>query len=67
MARAKKSDDGSVNDTGAESVAEKSGRALVDIPSHELKSGDYATLPADVADTLERVGAFDTQAIEVKE
>ena len=67
MARAKKSGDESVNDTGAESVAEKSGRALVDLPAYALKSGDYATLPADVADTLQSVGAFDTQAIEVKE
>ena len=67
MARAKKSGDESVNETGAESVAEKSGRALVDLPAYELKSGDYATLPADVADTLQSVGAFDTQAIEVKE
>ena len=48
--------------TGAESVAEKAGRALVDIPSQNLKSGDYATLPADVADALEAIGAFDTKA-----
>ena len=47
---------------GAESVAEKAGRALVDIPSQNLKSGDYATLPADVADALEVIGAFDTKA-----
>lgn len=48
--------------TGAESVAEKAGRALVDIPSQQLKSGDYATLPAEVADALEVIGAFDTKA-----
>ena len=47
---------------GAESVAEKAGRALVDIPSQNLKSGDYATLPAEVADALEAIGAFDTKA-----
>lgn len=47
---------------GAESVAEKAGRALVDIPSQNLKSGDYATLPADVADALDAIGAFDTKA-----
>ena len=48
--------------TGAESVAGKAGRALVDIPAHQLKSGDYATLPAEVADALEAIGAFDTKA-----
>ena len=47
---------------GDESVAEKAGRALVDIPSQNLKSGDYATLPADVADALDAIGAFDTKA-----
>ena len=47
---------------GAESVAEKAGRALVDIPSQNLKSGDYATLTAEVADALEAIGAFDTAA-----
>ena len=49
---------------GAESVAEKAGRALVDIPAQGLKSGDYATLPAEVADALEAIGAFDTKAIK---
>lgn len=48
----------------AESVAEKAGRALVDLPAHDLKSGDYATLPADVADALEAIGHFDTKAKE---
>ena len=51
-----------VKQAGAESVAEKAGRALVDIPSQNLKSGDYATLPSDVADALEAIGAFDTKA-----
>ena len=51
-----------VKQAGAESVAEKAGRALVDIPSQNLKSGDYATLPAEVADALEVIGAFDTKA-----
>ena len=54
MAKAKQAD--------AKSVAEKAGRALVDIPSQNLKSGDYATLPAEVADALEVIGAFDTKA-----
>ena len=54
MAKAKQAD--------AKSVAEKAGRALVDIPSQNLKSGDYATLPAEVADALEVIGAFDTAA-----
>ncbi len=51
-----------VKQAGAESVAEKAGRALVDIPAQGLKSGDYATLPAEVADALEGIGAFDTKA-----
>ena len=58
MAKAKQAD--------AKSVAEKAGRALVDIPSQKLKSGDYATLPAEVAAALASVGAFDTNAVEVK-
>lgn len=49
---------------GAESVAEKAGRALVDLPVHQLKSGDYATLPVSVADALEAIGQFDTKAQE---
>ena len=53
--------------TEAESAAEKFGRALVDIPALELKSGEYATLPAEVADAYAAIGEFDTNAIEVKE
>lgn len=51
----------------AESAAEKFGRALIDLPAHDLKSGDYASLPSDVADALAANGAFDTNAIEVQE
>ena len=50
--------------TEAESAAEKFGRALVDIPAHDLKSGDYASLPADIADALAANGAFDLGAID---
>lgn len=53
-----------VKTADAESVAEKSGRALIDIAAHQLKSGDYATLPAKKADALESIGAFDTKAKE---
>lgn len=56
MARTKTSDD--------KSVAEKNGRALVDLPNYNLKSGDYAKLPAEDADSLESIGAFDTKAQE---
>ena len=49
------------------SAAEKFGRALIDIEAHNLKSGDYATLPADVADSLAAAGMFDLNAIEVSE
>ena len=51
----------------AESAAEKFGRALVDLPAHNLKSGEYATLPADVADALAASGVFDTNAVEVQQ
>ena len=57
MAKVKKTD---------EHVAEKAGRALIDLPAYGLQSGEYATLPSDVADALSAIGAFDTNAIEVK-
>lgn len=38
------------------------GRALVDLPAFSLKSGEYASLPAEIADQLEAIGAFDTKA-----
>lgn len=60
MAQAKKAAE-------AKSAAEKFGRALVDIPALELKSGDYATLPAADADAYAEIGAFDTNAVEVRE
>lgn len=44
--------------------AEVEGRALVDIPTQGLKSGDYATLPSDVAKSLEDAGMFDTKAVK---
>ncbi len=53
-----------VKNADAESAAEKSGRALIDLPAYELKSGDYATLPSEAADSLEAIGAFDTKAQE---
>lgn len=57
MAKVKKTD---------EQVAEKAGRALIDLPAYGLMSGDYATLPSDVADALYAIGAFDTNAVEVQ-
>ena len=53
-----------VKTADSESVAEKSGRALIDIAAHKLKSGDYAKLPEKDADALEAIGAFDTKAKE---
>lgn len=41
-----------------------SGRALVDIPAHGLKCGDYATIPADAAEALAAAGEFDTKATQ---
>ena len=53
-----------VKNADAESVAEKQGRALVDLPTFSLKSGDYASLASEIADALEAIGAFDTKAQE---
>ena len=47
---------------GAESVAEKSGRALVDLPAFGLKSGEYGTLPTGDANALSDLGSFDVKA-----
>lgn len=51
MARTKKDESGEVT-----------GRALVDIPRIDAKSGDYVTIPADVAAELEAAGDFDSKA-----
>lgn len=56
MAKAKSAD--------VESVAEKRGRALVDIPVLGLLSGEFAALPAAAAAAYEAIGAFDTKATE---
>lgn len=52
-----------VKTTDAESVAEKSGRALIDLPAYELKSGEYGSIPAADADALAAHGAFDLLAV----
>lgn len=49
--------------TRASKKKDISGRALIDIPAHGLKCGDYATLPADVAATLP-AGEFDQNAVQ---
>lgn len=43
-------------------TGEVSGRALVDIPAVNAKSGDYLTLPAEIAQPLIEMGDFDPQA-----
>jgi len=48
-------------------VAEKAGRALIDLPAHGLLSGEYGAIPSETADALSAIGAFDTNAVEVKE
>lgn len=55
MARVKTND--------AESAAEKSGRALIDLPAYDLKSGDYGSIPSADADALAANGAFDLLAV----
>lgn len=51
MARTKKEDTGEIT-----------GRALVDIPRIGAKSGDYVTIPAELAAELETAGDFDPKA-----
>lgn len=58
MAKVKKTD---------EQVAEKAGRALIDLPAHDLAAGEYASLPSEIADALASIGSFDLNAVEVKE
>lgn len=41
---------------------EKTGRALIDLPAYDLKSGDYGILPIATAEALAAIGAFDTKA-----
>lgn len=45
-----------------EVTGEVTGRALVDIPSIGAKSGDYVTIPAELAAELEAAGDFDAKA-----
>lgn len=40
------------------------GRALVDIPDHNLKCGEFGALPYPVAQALFEAGAFDPRAAE---
>lgn len=48
--------------TKKEEAGEVTGRALVDIPRINAKSGDYVTIPAEVAAQLEAAGEFDSKA-----
>lgn len=50
--------------TRASKKKDVSGRALIDIPAHDLKCGEYATLPADVAIALQAAGEFDPNAVQ---
>lgn len=40
------------------------GRALIDLPAHGLKCGEFGTLPAAVAQSLADSGEFDPKAVE---
>jgi len=46
------------------SAQQITGRALVDLPMHGFKCGEFGTLPQDIAQALENHGEFDTQAVE---
>lgn len=43
---------------------EVAGRALVDIPLVGAKSGDFISLPAEVAKALTESGEFDPKAVK---
>jgi hypothetical protein len=40
------------------------GRALVDLPAHSLKCGEFGDLPAAIAQSLAAAGEFDPKAVE---
>lgn len=40
------------------------GRALIDIPAHDLKCGEFGSLPAPIAVALAADGQFDLKAVE---
>ena len=40
------------------------GRALVDLPAHGIKCGEFGDLPAAIAQSLEAAGEFDPWAVE---
>lgn len=50
--------------TRASKKKDVSGRALIDIPAHGLKCGEYGTLPADVSAALQAAGEFDPNAVQ---
>lgn len=40
------------------------GRALIDLPAHGLKCGEFGALPAAVAQSLADAGEYDPKAVE---
>lgn len=53
--------DGTTTEQPAEQVR---GRALVDLPAHGIKCGEFGNLPAAIAQSLEAAGEFDPWAVE---
>lgn len=43
------------------------GRALVDLPAHGLRCGEFGPVPADVAEAITAVGQFDPHAVREAE
>lgn len=39
------------------------GRALIDLPAHELKCGEFGEIPDDIAAPLVADGYFDAKAV----
>lgn len=46
----------------ADQSADAQGRALIDLPDHGLKCGEYGAIPADAAGALVESGHFDPNA-----
>ena len=44
--------------------AQVRGRALVDLPVHSLKCGEFGTVPAAAVQSLAAAGEFDIKAVE---
>lgn len=60
-------DEATVGQPGATAETQQElvrGRALIDLPAHGIKCGEFGDLPAAVAQSLAAAGEFDPKAVE---